>query len=225
MSLRASAAAPGQLLRRHVQRRAEHDAGTGAAHVGQCGDTKVHQLQPAGRQVEHDIAGFDVAVHHAQRMGVGQRPRQPFHQPQHDGLGQQARHARVAAQLAAAQQLHRQPGLAVLLAGAVDGDDVRVRQPLRGLRLGQKALAGHRVFGRGQALAQAQHLQRQRLLRAAVDGQVHGAHRAAPEQAHQLIRPSVVTSPAAPARRTAPRWPAPPSRSARPPRRPGRACP
>ena len=63
------------LLRRHVGRRAEGDAGAGelvaAGRLAQgLGDAEVgHQGVPPGEQ---DVVGLDVPVHHASRMGVGQ---------------------------------------------------------------------------------------------------------------------------------------------------------
>ena len=70
-------------------------------------------------------------------------------------------------QVAAADQPHRDDQLAVLLAGVVDGDDVRVLEAGREPRLAQEAVAEALVA----AEVACDHLQRHR----AVEGEMGGA--------------------------------------------------
>ena len=72
----------GGLLRAHVGRRADRDAGLGeplrrrwpAPVLHGVGDAEVGQHRVAGRR-EQDVLGLEIAVDHAERVGVGQRRR------------------------------------------------------------------------------------------------------------------------------------------------------
>ena len=104
---------------------------------------------------------------------------------QHQRFGQQPRHARVAAELAAAEQFHGQPERALVLAGREHGDDVGVRQAFGGLGFGKKASACFVVFFRGELVPQRQALHGHVPARGRVLRQVHHTHRAAAERAQQ----------------------------------------
>ena len=76
-SLAGVARAAGQLLGRHVDGGAEHHFGPrpGAVRHDGARQAEVGELDDFGGQVDEHVGRLDVAVHDAQRMGVGQRPR------------------------------------------------------------------------------------------------------------------------------------------------------
>ncbi len=66
--------APARLLRRHERRRANGGADDGVGGVilvEQLGDAEVHE-QGFAVAIDHDVAGLDVAVEHAQVVGIVQ---------------------------------------------------------------------------------------------------------------------------------------------------------
>ena len=169
-----------RLLGRHVVRRAHDDAGRRPV-LRAPREAEVHDLDLAVRQHVH-VAGLEVAVHDALRVGEGE----PVEDLLHDrelvleafdlALGEQL------PQVAALEQLHGHEGHALLLAEVVDGDDVRVVQLGRGLGLALEADARALV---GAELA-GDDLDRHLAAEHGVEGPEHLSHGALAELADDL---------------------------------------
>ena len=98
--------------------------------------------------------------------------------------------AHARAQVGAFQQLHRHVGEVVLLAEVEDGDDVRVGELARGLRLEHEAPLV--LLAALDLVAEADGLQRDDAVERRVLGLVDDAHRAAAELAEDLVAPDLV---------------------------------
>jgi len=170
-------------LRREVAVGAEHgpDAGQRRAELGTgAGDAQVSDFHmfvfDAGSARQQQVAGLDVAMHHA---GLVDR-RQPARGFQHPALdlgdaGQtQARGIRHRA----LQHLHREIGRAFVLADRIDLHHVRMIDPGEDARLAHEAL---QVLGLAVPVARLQ-LDRQLALQGRVAGAIDDAHTALPER-------------------------------------------
>ena len=182
--------AAGKLLGRQVVRRARHRAvqRRGRRAVGHAGDAEIQHLGLVAL-VEKDIGRLDVAMHHAARVGVGQRIGHTAHQ-----LCRLARRGRPAAgqalaQVAAVQAFHRDVDTLGREPGVVHGDDVRVRQPGRGARFVQEQAVQRHALGISHLELQRFHRHRAREQR--VPGLMHLAQAALAQQALQRIAADV----------------------------------
>ena len=111
----------GQLLGRHVGRRAQHDAAARGGGVGHAGRAEVGDLDGARGRVEQDVGRLDVAVDDAGAVRQIQRQRDALADADDDALGQQAVGAGVARHVGAVHPFHRQPaggGVALALHAA-----------------------------------------------------------------------------------------------------------
>ena len=129
-----------RLLGRHVVGRPHHDAAGGGV-LGAPGEAEIHDLDLPVRQ-HVDVAGLEVAVHHALRVREGEPVEDLLHHRELVLERLQLPLRQQLAQVLALEQLHGHVGHAALLAEVVDRDDVGVVEPGRGLRLVLEALAG-----------------------------------------------------------------------------------
>ncbi|GAA3028793.1 hypothetical protein GCM10017559_64070 [Streptosporangium longisporum] len=174
-------------LRCRVAGGADHHAGLGEARVALgLGDAEVGEDHPAALGDQH-VAGLDVAVEHPLRVGRAQRPQQVG-----PDLGDQARRERTLLldhllQGARLDELHDDPGAAVLDDGVVDGGDRGVADAG-----GRTTLADH-PFPKFGALRLAEPglltdlLDRHLTAEGTVVGPPHGAHRPPADWRDQLI--------------------------------------
>ena len=185
-------AARGDLLRldllgRRVVDRADEDARLRQPALGRAAallrDAEVHQVDAAGLVLDHHVGRLDVAMDHLARVGGVERAR--------DLLEDRERLVRIVRAALLDQLLevgplhvaHRDVDEALVIAGVVDRDDVRVVDRGDRLRLADEALA---------EVGAAAELGRQRLERGLapeqqVLGLVDEAHAAAPEQAGDAV--------------------------------------
>jgi hypothetical protein len=159
------------LLGRHVVGRPHHRPGLRQLRLAEAGEAEVQDLHAAAGLDVH-VARLEVPVHDS----PGVREGEPLAQLLHDReLLAEVGGARAdqVAQVPALEQLHRHVGEPVLLAEVVDGDDVRVVEPRRRLRLVPEALPEVGVGGeRGR-----DRLDRHVPVEQRVVGPVHLAHR------------------------------------------------
>ena len=165
MSTRSSTALPLDLLGREVARGAHDVAGAGevlALAVGGLGDAEVGDLHPPVELDEH-VARLHVAVHQPARVRGGERVGHLVRRCR-PRVADRQRAVQVdrLAQGGAVHELHHDVRDAVVLAGVVGGDDVRVGDRRRGHRLppepgAQRLVLGeHRVEGLHRDLAREQ---------------------------------------------------------------------
>ena len=182
IQVRASVdAAAGHLLGRHERRRAEHHAGSGAARVGDARDPEVGHLHGVGRQVDHHVGRLDVAVHDPLAVRIGQRLGDACDDAQHHRHRQQLRLLRVALQVVAFQELHRDVGEVLVLAGIEDRHDVAMLQSPRRLGLAEETFARLGEFGAVELLRQRHRLDRHLAADLRIVAEIHRTHRTAPE--------------------------------------------
>ena len=129
------------LLGRHVARRAGDALDARNIRAGHQRDAEVDDAHVAvGR--EHDVRGLDVAMNHAARVRVVQRLGALEHDFDHIIEAQQVVGAAVGRQRArAVHVLGDDVAVAVLFAGIVDRQDVRMVQHADHVRFGQEHLA------------------------------------------------------------------------------------
>jgi hypothetical protein len=174
----------GDLLRRHVARRAEHHPGGGLV-VGEAHarEAEVHDLRAALR-IQHDVRRLDVTVHDAAlvriREAVGDLAHDLHRLERAHALVRQAR-----SQVGAVDELHGKVRHAVVIAAVERRDHVRVIQLAGGLGLEEEALAvlvrALRIVGDDDGL------QRHGAVEVRVLGLVDDAHGAAAELAEDLV--------------------------------------
>ena len=178
---------PTDLLWRHVVRRAHDRSGPGDVGGPEPRQPEVEDLDVPGR-LDVDIAGLQVPVDDA--LGVGER--EAVAQLHHD-LELPAQVAERAlpqglAQVEPLEELHRHVGDPGLLAEVEHGDDVRVVEPCRRLRLALEALPELRVGGEGRA----DRLQGDVPVEKGIVGLVHLAHRTLADLPDDPILPDPV---------------------------------
>ncbi|GAA1158937.1 hypothetical protein GCM10009606_40990 [Nocardioides aquiterrae] len=124
-------------------------------------------------------------MHEAGRVRVGEPRRHLVDQVQRDRPRRHAVLPQQPAQVAVGDELAGDPEPAAVLAVGVDRDHVLGHQRRLGAGLAREPLAEPRVvreLGRD-------HLERHRALEPGVPRLVHDAHAAAPEAAHEAVRP------------------------------------
>ncbi|SEE57388.1 hypothetical protein SAMN05216533_2783 [Streptomyces sp. Ag109_O5-10] len=145
----------------HVRRRM-------AGGVGQARDAEISQVRSTGR-VEENVRRFDVSVHDAGPVDIGQHPREGGAHVYHTPLRQRSTRQK-AAQRGTLYQLHDQVGAVAVAAGVVDGDQSRV------LQAGQKdGFRGETVL-RLRVRAGPEHLDGHGPPKARVNALVHVGH-------------------------------------------------
>jgi hypothetical protein len=133
------------LLRRHVRRRADRDAGhrergaTGSCL--RCGERlrNAEVGHHRGAAAQQDVVRLDVPMHDAALVGVRKRARHVAEDRQHLGHGQWAAR-KPSAQTLAVDERHRVVRHAAGIAGVQHGNDVRLLQRRRELDLALEAL-------------------------------------------------------------------------------------
>src|SRR5262249_1498978 len=171
---------PADLFRGHIARRAHHGAGVGELRGGDAGDAKIRDLHLAFG-VDHDVARLDVAMDDALRVRVIERQArlggdgcQVFRVP--DGAGIEHLFERLAF-----DELHRDVGQTALFGDVVDGDDTRVGEDARRLRLAKEAAAKlFALLGQGQ-VAEADGFDGDEAADGGVLGFIHNTHGPAAE--------------------------------------------
>ena len=186
---------PSSLFRRHVGDGADDRAcarldGRRDRRVGiggrgpaprESGDTEVEHLHVAvGPQ--HQVVGLDVAMH--DRCGMSRRKRRRRLYRDVEDFAQVQRAARdPLAQRLALDELRDEESRAVVIAGFMDGEDVRMVEGRGGARFMQEAAHPLRIAGK----LGAQHFQRDRPAEGRIDGLVNLSHAAAAQQVLDLI--------------------------------------
>jgi hypothetical protein len=128
------------LFGRHVVRRAEDRAGAGHVGLAEEGQAEVEDLHLHVRQDE-DVRRLEIAVDDVRRVCEGDRVADLLHDLElRAQVGERVRRDE-SLQVVAVEQLHGHEEAAGVLAEVVDGDDVRMREPGRGLGLAAEALA------------------------------------------------------------------------------------
>ena len=136
------------LLRTHELGRAEHHAGRGLpSRLAETGNSEVRHHRPPSPLVEEDVRRLDVAVDHALRVRVGERPRDFPHHPRHFARWQRAARCDPLRERSPIDVRHHDEDEAVDLLDGVNRDDVRMREPGGSTRLAHEPFAEVRVVG------------------------------------------------------------------------------
>jgi len=142
---------PLHLLRRHAVGRAQHEAFAGErlvhlSHLDQAEVHHLHRVHPVRVPGDQEVAGLQIAVHHAALVGVAQR-RADLEEERDGAVRAERAFAHQVGVAGAVDVLHRQEEPTVLRLPVVEeGDDVRVVQGGEGLRLELEALLEVRVL-------------------------------------------------------------------------------
>ena len=171
-------AGPLELFGGHVARRAEGAARLGKRHVAErLGDAEVAHQHPAAL-LDHDVGGFDVAVHDAVAVRVLEGAAGLLEDADRFLEAQGAGLLEDLAEGAALDALHRVPEEGAGGADAVDGDDVGVIERGGDLGLALEALGGVGAVGE----LQRQDLERDGAVELDFVGEVDERHAAAAEE-------------------------------------------
>ena len=171
------------LLRRHVLRGADRGADVGellARRHGRPGDAEVGEPSVSLRQ--ENVLGLDVAVDHVVAVGVLQGIGDSAGDAHRVADGQPAFAPQPVAQRSAFYVGHDVPEASGILAGVVNGQDVRVIEPGGELDLAEKASGRHAGGKLG-----VHELERHRAGVPQVLHQVHRRHAAAAELALEAV--------------------------------------
>ena len=169
------------LLRRHVVERADEGAGAGQRPrigplVEPLGQAEVGQVGAiAGIPFDENVAGLDVAMDQPSGMGDVERRCDLLDDRDRPIRRQRAAGDQHPPQIRSVDEVHGHEQQAVLLAGVVDRDDVRVAQRDGDPRLGTEALAEGVVCRQ----PRRDHLQGDDVIQRQVGGAIDGAHAAA----------------------------------------------
>jgi hypothetical protein len=148
----------------------------GAAVVG---DAEVGDQRAAGAGLQQDVVRLDVAVDDAAAVRVGERPGDLAQHARGVGRRKGTARAEPLAERLAGDVAHDEEDEAARRADAMDGDDVRVREPGGGARLAHEAVAR----GGGAGEGRREHLEGDVAVELHVAREVDDAHPAAAELA------------------------------------------
>src|SRR3954469_2376756 len=173
-----------RLLGRHVRQRADDIARAREDVIPRdASDAEVRQLRHAlsvvGVVGHHDVAGLDVAVHHAAAVRMGERVAQCDADAQDVAVRQRALLHELA-ERAAPDELGDEVHRAVVAPGLVQGDDAGVRQPRGRLRLALGSPPGRCGVARDA-------LDRPHAVEALAPGEPHDAEAARPQAPQQPV--------------------------------------
>ena len=147
-----------KLFGRHVGRCAKNDSGSGPARVRQPRNAEIRQLQPVRCRVVHQVRRLDVPVHDILGVRIVQGLRRPCHELEDHLWRQQPAELRVVAQGLALEILHGEVGDVIVLAGIMNGDDVRMIEAAGRFRLPEEVRAGRGQVILGKLLGERQGL-------------------------------------------------------------------
>ena len=171
-----------QLLWRHVGGRAQRKTAAGLL-TQITGDAEIQERHPS-IFTEEDVGRFDVAVDEPAAVHVVERAAEVSHEHQQlrgrEGCSAQPRSQRLAAQM-----LHHEKGLSLLLPHRIDGDDGGVLEPRQ--QAGFVLEASHE--GRARQERAGQQLHRHLPAELQVHRPVHAPHPAFPHQGFDPPRP------------------------------------
>jgi hypothetical protein len=171
------------LLRAHVVGGPHHvPFGGEARRALGARDPEVGDERAVGAALDHDVLRLHVAVDHAARMGVGERPRDLAQVAHRLGGRERAAIAHALREVLAVHEPHHEEGEGPPLVGAMDVDDVRMRELAGGAGLAQEAAADLRVRGD----VRREDLERDLAVEPDVARAVDDAHAAAPELGLEL---------------------------------------
>ena len=128
---------PDHLLGHHVVHGAQHEPALGHGRGLQVRDPEVHDLDLA-LVGDADVGGLDVAMVDPVAVRIAEPLADLPHDVELPFQGQGLALLDDLLEVGALDELHRDVGLAAVLAQVVDGDDVAVAQPSRRLRLAQE---------------------------------------------------------------------------------------
>ena len=184
--------AAGDLLGRHVGRRADHRAGLRAlglraVDVLHARDAEVGELG-ARLRIEHHVRRLDVAMDDAGVVRELERVEQLAHDAHRFPDVEALVRVEEVLQLLAADELHHQVGDVAFLGEVVHLHDVRMVQPRDGLRLAREP---HRVVLRGVRIEMAleDRLDRDPAIELRIETLVDDAHGALAERALDVVAP------------------------------------
>ncbi len=176
-------------LRGQVGGGSGEQSGTGDGDVARrAGDAEVGDLRGAVAR-EQDVAGFDIAVHHARAVCGGEGGGHLRADVGGLGDGQGAALVENGGEAARGQVLHHQHGLCAVVGDVVDRDRVRVLEPGRDPSLAEGALPRPVRLGVVQPRGQQELLHRDGAVQPDVEGAPDDSHRAAADAVVEPVSP------------------------------------